>query len=294
MKRLIVVIAVLVVSVVVSSAQEPYGFSINCINDQASFDNGVRVRVVQLRSGYDYTATAIGMNGFDPVLAVLDEDGNGLCSDDNADASYYQAWLPTTGEVPPSSTTAQVNFANNSSNTFEDVDLIVGGFSEGAGEFILILEGMYAGSADGVGDVFSVTISGNMVQSEVPLNAYMMAVTNVFDPLMYVTDINTDDWSQAVVDNDGNAMYCDDSGNPEVCWGAITDMTKYYVSRTGGRYVEGLGTDAMLSLPLVGFEYDPELTYTYTFVATSFQRQTEGDYLVAFHFANGASTSGGE
>lgn len=292
MKKILGILVFLLLSVVTSFAQEPYGFSINCTNDQTSFDNGVRIRVVQLRSGYDYTATAIGMNGFDPVLAVLGEDGNGLCNDDNADASYYQAWLPSTGEVAASSTTAQVYFANNSSNTFENVDLIVGGFNEGAGEFILILEGMYAGSADGVGDVFSVTISGNMVESEVPLNAYMMAVTNVFDPLVYITDINQDDWSQAVVDVDGNSMVCDDSGNSNACWGQVTDIKDYYVSRTGDRYAIGLGTDAMMSLQLLGFEYDPELTYTYTFVATSYQRNTEGDYLMAFHFANGVPNSG--
>ena len=69
-----------------AQAQLPNGVSVTC-DDGTSFDNGVEIIVNQMRSGFTYTATAVGLNGFDPVLAVLDSSGGGLCSDDNASAS---------------------------------------------------------------------------------------------------------------------------------------------------------------------------------------------------------------
>jgi hypothetical protein len=101
MKRslfLILLCALVLMTPVLAQAQSA-GMSVTCDNG-ASFDNGVEVIVNQMRSGFTYTATAIGLNGFDPVLAVLDANtGQGLCSDDESSASRYSANLPTTGLV---------------------------------------------------------------------------------------------------------------------------------------------------------------------------------------------------
>ena len=75
---------------------------------------------------------------------------------------------------PPSSTSAQVNFNQTSGSTFADVSLVVGGYSEQGGEFLLILEGMGATPADGAGDLFSVNLTPGMVASGVPLTIYMI------------------------------------------------------------------------------------------------------------------------
>ena len=79
----------------------PVGVDVTC-PDGRRITNGVKVTVVQMRTGFDYTATAVGINGFDPVLAVLDPQGRAaLCNDDERNAANYSADLPTTGYVPP-------------------------------------------------------------------------------------------------------------------------------------------------------------------------------------------------
>jgi hypothetical protein len=88
------------------------GYSVDCDNG-SSFTNGVEVRVVQMRAGFTYTATAIGIDGFDPVLAVLNESGTGFCSDNAREAADYSADLPTVGSVSSSTSSAQVRFDQN-------------------------------------------------------------------------------------------------------------------------------------------------------------------------------------
>jgi len=286
MRKVVVVFLFLMMVQGLTHAQTPYSFTVDCDNQNANIENGVKVRVVQMRAGFNYTATVIGMNGFDPVLAVLGSSGRGLCTDDSPEAAYYTAWLPSTGEVFANSATAQIYFANNSNSTFADIDLIVGGFNGVVGEFVLILEGMYVSPTnDGIGDIFSVSISGNTINSGVPLSAYMMSVSSGLDPLMYITNINWDDWSFAVEDDSRNPLVCDDGGAS--CWGETVSLDGWYASRTGERYLAGGVKDAMFSLPLGVYTYEPEITYTYTFIATSYNRRTEGDYMVAFHMANG-------
>ncbi|NOG51547.1 MAG: hypothetical protein HND48_20570 [Chloroflexi bacterium] len=50
------------------------GLSVTC-PDGIAFNNGVEV-VVNMRPGFSYTATAIGIGDFDPIIAVSDENGN--------------------------------------------------------------------------------------------------------------------------------------------------------------------------------------------------------------------------
>src|SRR5262245_29821169 len=123
MKRVLFLVAIcvgLMITPLLTEAQSSggSGMSVTC-TDGSEFDNGVEIVVSQMRSGFTYTATAIGLNGFDPVLAVLDtKTGNGLCNDDEPDASNYAANLPTTGYVPASGTSGQVRFNQNISKTF--------------------------------------------------------------------------------------------------------------------------------------------------------------------------------
>ena len=131
------------------------GISVEC-DDGTSFDNGVSITVVQMRSGFTYKATAIGIDGFDPVLAVLDaETGTGLCEDDSEGVEEYSALLPS-GVAEMSLYNSQIEFANTSDEAFADISLVVGGFGNLGGEFFLILEGMYIDPEfDGIGDALA-------------------------------------------------------------------------------------------------------------------------------------------
>lgn len=252
----------------------PLGLSVTCDSGQ-SFTNGIEVVVIQMRTGFTYTATAVGLNGFDPVLAVLGESGSGLCADDDFAAAEYSVDLPTTGYVEPSGLSSQVRFSNNYNSSFADISLVVGGFGDSAGEFVLILEGMALTSADGIGDPFAVRITPGMVDSGVPLTTYMISVTNSFDPMIAVVDSNYD----IVQLDDGSQVYCDDAGNSSLCFGESAPLGNSYVSRTDGRYLPGGQLDSMLTIPLAEALIDNYITY----VMRSPGMETYGDYVVGFH-----------
>ncbi len=287
MKRSFAYVALCVVLgliVILPVSAQTGGISVTC-DGGGSFDNGVEVRVVQMRTGFNYTATAVGLNGFDPVLAVLGENGQGLCNDDDRNAAAYSANLPSTGQVSASNLSSQVTFANNSSQPFADISLVVGGFGNQSGEFILILEGMALTQADNQGDPFSVLISPNMVASGVNLNAYMISVTNQFDPLMTVIDSDYN----PLADSSGAPIACDDAGNSNLCWGESVPLTGAFVSRTQGRQLAAGQFDAMLSIPLSAQLEDGFIN----FLMRSYQLQTFGDYIVVFHIGIGDSSGSG-
>ncbi|NDJ60206.1 MAG: hypothetical protein GYB67_03725, partial [Chloroflexi bacterium] len=286
----LIVLSLLLVAAPALVSAQPAGVSVTCDNG-ASFDNGVEIIVNQMRSGFTYTATAIGINGFDPVLAVLDETGEGLCSDDDSGAAQYSADLPTTGSVRASGLNAQVRFSQNSASAFADVSLVVGGFGNQTGEFVLILEGMGVTQADNIGDPFSVGITPQMVASGVPLTVYMMARGGVgLDPLIYLADpsslgtIATDDRNQQI--------RCDDAGNPNLCYGSSSSLNNSSVTIATGT-LRSDQFDAMLGLSLDGLQLSsvPDENIL-TYVMTSFQRQTQGQYLLAFHVGTAEAVGG--
>ena len=272
-----------------AQAQLPNGVSVTC-DDGTSFDNGVEIIVNQMRSGFTYTATAVGLNGFDPVLAVLDESGTGLCSDDNAAASRYSANLPSTGGVAPSNLSAQVNFDQRSSAAFADVSLVVGGYGSSTGEFLLILEGMGITSADNAGDPFSIQVTPGMIASGVPVTVYMLTRgQSSVDPLIIQVDGNMN----ALQDAQGNDIYCDDAGDPSLCYAPSTSLANSSVTIATGE-LPGWQYDAMLEVPLQGLQLssDPANNY-YNFLMTSYQQQTQGEYLLIFHVGVGDAGSSG-
>lgn len=282
MKRRLLLLAVSLalvgLSVAGPAAAQGSGVSVTCDNG-AQFDNGVEVIVVQMRAGFTYTATAIGLGGFDPVLAVLDPDGTGLCDDDNATAARYTASLPSTGLVPASNLAAQVRFNHNDPSGFRDIRLVVGGFGSVTGSFLLILEGMGVTRDDNQGDPFSVLVTPGMVASGVPLTAYMIARTNQLDPLMY----RVDGERNPLTDGAGGVIGCDDAGDANACWGQSSSLVGSYVTTEAGQ-LGGGPLDAMLSIPMAGFQLTADRNFNYVnFMMTSFQQQTLGQYVVALH-----------
>jgi hypothetical protein len=264
----------------VTQAQLPSGYSVTC-DDGSSFDNGVEIIINQMRSGFTYTATAVGINGFDPVLAVLDTStGNGLCSDDASGARRYAADLPTTGRVPASNLSAQVTFNQNSNSTFADVSLVVGGYGSQTGEFVLILEGMAVTSGDGAGDVFSVNLTPGMVESGVPLTLYMLTRGDgQVDPYIYQVDGDIN----PVSDTSGNLIECDDAGNSSLCWGSSVDLSDSSVTINTGT-LPGWQYDAMLNVGIdhITLSNDRDQNWMNFAMSTSPSVTTEGQYLLVF------------
>jgi hypothetical protein len=251
-----------------------WGRDVVC-DDGSSIENGVELTIVQQRTGNQYRITVVGIDAFDPVLAVtLSGNYNDtLCNDDSEEAADYEADLPSTGQVDAAGINSQVLFNLNTSSAFEDVSIIVGGFGESSGEFLVIVEGMFAGEADGLGDPFSLDLSPALYESDVAPTAYMIAVTDSFDPLLFLVDGK----SEVMIDENGDPIGCDDAGNENLCWGESSNMAGSYISRSGNRQLPGGNLDAMLTIEIpedwVGSFYDYVMAGNNSF----------GDYVAVFH-----------
>ena len=233
--------------------------------------NGTRITVVLMRSSFTYTLTALGVGSFDPVLMVADSsERSGFCNDDSSGASTYWVELPGVGRVNANSTSAQVQFSQRTSG-MDDMHLIVGGYNGMGGEVILILEGMAVTQSDGAGDPFSVRITESMVRSGVPLTVYMLAADRQLDPFIRLVELDRTS-SQTydiydILDADGIPITCDDAGRADLCWGESAVLANQ--------------TDAMLRISpqeAANAGYD-----VLTYLMTSFERRTTGNYYIVFH-----------
>ena len=222
------------------------GISVQC-PDGSSFDDGSEL-TVNMRSGFNYTATAIGIDGFDPIIAVTDGSTT-LCNDDSTAAAGYVVGMPTTGDVPASSTSAQMPFSYNGSKSFGDVSIIVGSVDNAPGEFVLVIEGLAVttadGSGDGAGDPFTTHITPNMHASGIPISAYMISVSDGLDSFLYIVDQD----NHSIQLTDKSYYACDDAGT-DSCWGNSSPLAKSYVSRENGKVLAGGDYDSMMSLIL--------------------------------------------
>ncbi|MBI1276531.1 MAG: trypsin-like serine protease [Anaerolineaceae bacterium] len=256
------------------------GLSFRC-SKGTELNNGVEFVIKQMRSGFTYIATAVGINGFDPVLAVYDtKTRDGQCNDDNAKAADYEADLPTTGIVKPDSTSAQITFQQESGKGLADVSIVVGGADENGGEFILILEGMVVTPQnDGDGDPFQIAIRPGMVGSGVPVALYMLGISPRLDPFIFIPDKN----GNVLADNNGKDFSCDDAGT-RACWGVSHDLSGSYVSRSQGRSVEADETDASIQFDLGSFtDVTVDKPAYIPLDMSSSEKQSRGDYILVFH-----------
>ncbi len=264
-----------------------YGVQVTCPNGQR-IENGVEV-LVNMRPGYDYTATVLGIGGFDPILAISDPSGNVMCADDSSEAASYTANLPTSGQVNAASLNPQMPFWHNY-QSFEDISLVVGGYGASSGQFLLVLEGMAVTEADGsgptAGDPFALHITPNLLSSGIDPTIYAIAVTNRLDPFIQVMDVNGNPMTDTAT---GTPLACDDAGSAAACWGVSVPLTGYYVSRSGSSPVAAYQYDAMLQLPLSQAGLNPFTDDFVNFKVTSYQQTSFGDYIVVFHLATGAA-----
>jgi hypothetical protein len=266
---------------VVDPSEMRGGVEVDC-GSLGSFNNGVEVIVILMRAGFTYTATAIGIDGFDPILAVLDTDsGNGTCVDNAPNASYYTVDLPSTGVVPPGNTTAQLRFSQDTGQNMANQSLVVGGFDSMPGEFVLILEGMAVTSADGAGDPFEIRVTPGMLGSGVPLTVYQIATVSGLDTHTSMAFWQDDVWNY-YTDDDGNQLfYCDDAGT-DFCWGSSASLSNSVVAQQNQRLLGGGRFDSMIQFPLGGLE-DLVAEGLYLDFLMSSASNTNGNYTVVIH-----------
>jgi hypothetical protein len=202
------------------------GIDVTC-PDGTEIQNGVQV-IVNMRPNFTYTATAIGVNGYDPVIGVGDDSGINLCNDDEPSAGKYTVSLPSTGEVSSNKTNAQMPFYHSNSG-LTDISLVIGSPDGADGEFILVLEGMAVTTNDGrgagAGDPYSVEITKNMIDSGLPVEVYEIAKVQELDPFMQVVDSDRN----VITLDDGSAIECDDAGTKSCFGGENSNLEQSYV-----------------------------------------------------------------
>ena len=240
-----------------------------------TINNGVEIVVRQMRPGFNYTATAVGIGDFDPMLIVRDSTATSDClgNDDSDDASAFQMNLPSTGRVNASNRSSQLIF-NHSNNSMTDISLIVGEFEGRSGEFVLILEGMAVTGADGAGDPFTLNGTSSMVSSGVPLSVYMIGTERQLDPYFSIMDYpDYTVWT----DSDGDNIICDDAGT-NTCWDVGAALTDFQIGRGSRGTITADERDSMLQVPIQQLDPQPM-----TFVMSSYDRSSTGNYLLALH-----------
>src|SRR4051794_10760483 len=189
------------------------------------------------RPTFAHTASAIGKDGYDPIIGVGDSSGISLCQDDDKVASQYSVKLPTSGVIDASSSSTQMPFHHTDAG-FSTITLVVGSADGSSGEFALVLEGMTVtsndGKGEGAGDPYGVQLSQNMVDSGVPLSIYMISKVQDLDPFMQL--VHADD--TVVTLDDGSRVECDNAGTKS-CWGDSEDLSDSYVSDSPNNGIPG-------------------------------------------------------
>ena len=226
--------------------------------EQAFMCNGVEVPESTLvtfedvRPGFTYQVTVLGLDGFDPVIALEAEDGSGMCNDDAAVAVGSQVSVPGSGLVTANSLTSQVVFTTSSA--IGDIRMRIGGFGGNGGRYIALFEGL-AILPTTEQDAVTVNVSP-AVQYE-PLYVYMISQDGGLDPYMELA---------------GSSIYCDDAGvgdcsdTPAFSGGGISITN-------GGTYIAGQ-YDA-------GIGVIPQGTGDTTFIFESFSGSSAGNYAMA-------------
>jgi hypothetical protein len=244
-----------------------------------SFTNAVEM-IVRFPPG-TYGVTILGVNNFDPKVAVLDGFGREIaCVDDGGDTVRdYALTLPSTGAMAGSPLNSQAVITNRSGTSIT-YNIIVGGFGNTTGDFVALFEALAVtptdGSGLGAGDAFSVNVTANMSPSPTPISAYMIGIDDSLDPMI----IAVDDDARPLLLN-GAEVFCDDGGT-ERCWGAGVTLAGALISTPLMR-IAADRFDAMLTIPWSELGYEPGSQGIIPMRLTSFNQATNGRYVAAFH-----------
>jgi hypothetical protein len=261
------------------------GIELTC-PDGTEITNGAEI-VLYMARGSTYTATAIGINDFDPIIAVQQPNGQFECFDDTPAAANYAANLPTTGFIRKAESSAQAEISQNSED-YANVAVIVGGFEGASGQFALVIEGTDVSPDDGLGDGYGVRISPNLISSGVPLSVYMLGVQDALDPFLQL--VNAD--GTPIVLGDGTPIECDDSGDSSICSGESRSLVGSFVTGARNRQIKGREGSAMLTIPIANFDPNADANVSFlNFAMTSYEQQSIGDYVAVFHIGVGTGAA---
>ncbi|RMG84344.1 MAG: hypothetical protein D6712_11415, partial [Chloroflexi bacterium] len=218
-----------------------------------AFADGALISLPPTESAEPYTVTVIGVGDFEPVLALLPAEGEGICSFAGGVAVGYAAELPVIGEIGPSPNSAQVVISPEALE--QGVQIVVGNRQPEVGEFLLIIEGGVIVTEDEyilsvgdvlIGDILEVHLTPAVLNYGLPLSSYMIGADDLLDPVLIqiTADGNIAD------DENGVPIACNDAGTEDSCWQVGDALDESYVVLADGVPLNGSFVDAMLNIPL--------------------------------------------
>lgn len=233
------IIAVLLACVIATAGIMTFaqGVEIDCGDDLIILD-GIDVQFLNVSAQDVHYVSVLGIDEFDPVLAVFNQQQFGSCNDNSVEASGIYVDLPATGEIFESEFNSQMEFTNN---TFMRV--VVGEYDDFGGEAVLMVEGL---TMDGQPDRIDVVVTESMIESQIPLTFYALPVTEDLDLTMALVD---DNGVPLLADN-SEPVECDDAGDNDLCWGAHVPLLDAYTNVSDTRITEGTVISPMLTIPL--------------------------------------------
>lgn len=245
--------------------------------NEVTLATGAHIIVEDMVSGLDYTATVMGIDDFNPIMAVVNGQGEIRCVDDARDTSDFTADLPTTNFIDSQSRNTQIRFNNGVNDDTGDVSIFISNIDEEPGAFLLTVEGMAVNEFDDAGDIFSIIMTEEIRAADVFPTIYAFSVTGRLDPTISLVS----DTGEVLTDDTETEIFCDDSGIEEICWGENVTLDSFYVTRSFNRELRAREYDAMLTYQHPEDEEPDRERLSYlvgSYLGTSF-----GDYVVAFH-----------
>ena len=248
------------------------GFSVSCGAD-AFFDNGAEIAIDNVPVGVEYRITALGVLGFDPILAVFNGDADGICSDDSEIVATYNVNLPTTAGITEPSRGSQVTFTRESGDS-ESLSIVVGGYNNQPGEVVIIIEGGEITDDDGRGDLYSLALTQNILDDDFAV--YMISEVSALDGFLQIVNRRGE-----VLDDNGIPLTCDDAGSDR-CWSPIGVLSDSTVSTYNQQALRGGLLDPALFFDDSVLQAISTEREALNIRATSYNQESVGRYVMVF------------
>lgn len=246
-----------------SASQDDEGAFLLSCDETLVAENAVALRLPD--DGEEYLLTALGAEAYDPVLAVVDAQREGICYDNTGAARLFAVDLPTL-------TATASTFSAQGRAAPDQREAVVASRDGFPGELLLIVDGGQVQAEDG-GDTFQLVVTPGMVSAFDFITVYVFAADSALDPALAFAPSVAQEYLQT-----DETLFCDDAGFPDSCWGASERLDESSITLETGSGLRGFSTNAMLRLPI-----EETMLNQWLPLSVSADEGSAGAYLLLLH-----------